>query len=361
MKLFKRLCRLAPVAVALFLLIGRSILADGGFSHQIQTTFFGSSGSNVKDISTSYCCGGTLGSLVTDGFKNYILSNNHVLARSGSGRAGDDISQPGLIDNGCYVPTNIVADLTAYPALGRVDAATAALRPGMMDETGYILEIGIPSRVIVAPSVGLAVAKSGRTTGLTTGTISVIGATVTVQYQKGCGVGSLFTKTYSNQVIVGSSGFSDAGDSGSLIVTNNACHQPVGLLFAGNSSITVANPIGDVLTQVGSKLRKTMSFVGTSCTSTTTSPASTDSLVGLVHWPSQEAVDYATQVLNERLDDLMSRAGVIGVGIGASDLDPTEATVVVFIDRSTTIIPELPQRFGNVPIKVVYTDPFVAR
>ena len=41
--------------------------------------------------------------------------------------------------------------------------------------------------------------------------------------------------------------FSDDGDSGSLIVTNDASHNPVGLLFAGSPSYTFANPIGEVL------------------------------------------------------------------------------------------------------------------
>jgi hypothetical protein len=40
--------------------------------------------------------------------------------------------------------------------------------------------------------------------------------------------------------------FSDAGDSGSLIL-ERATKQAVGLLFAGSGSHTVANHIGDVL------------------------------------------------------------------------------------------------------------------
>ena len=41
-------------------------------------------------------------------------------------------------------------------------------------------------------------------------------------------------------------GFSDRGDSGSLIVTIDDC-KPVGLLFAGNTDITIANKIDVVL------------------------------------------------------------------------------------------------------------------
>src|SRR5262245_13081673 len=88
--------------------------ADSGSNHRAVSALFGTSGGNVRDISTLYCCSGTLGSLVQDNLgAKYILSNNHVLARSDSGVAGDDISQPGLIDNACRVPT-VVADLSAF-------------------------------------------------------------------------------------------------------------------------------------------------------------------------------------------------------------------------------------------------------
>ncbi len=68
----------------------------------------GTSGGNINDTGTGVCCSGTLGSLVTLSGTQYILSNNHVLAKSdggvaGSGGTGDAISQPGLIDTNCSV------------------------------------------------------------------------------------------------------------------------------------------------------------------------------------------------------------------------------------------------------------------
>src|SRR5262245_42694092 len=118
--------------------------ADGGANHQGRNTHFGVSGGNTNDITKRFCCSGTLGALVTDGTTSYVLSNNHVLGLSGQGRAGDAISQPGLIDNGCRVST-VVADFTAAPALGsNVDAAVAQLRPGLMDASGFIEDIGVP-------------------------------------------------------------------------------------------------------------------------------------------------------------------------------------------------------------------------
>src|SRR5687767_16022891 len=65
-------------------------LADGGANHRVRNTRFGVSGGNVNDASRSFCCSGTLGALITDGTNQYILSNNHVLARSDQAVAGED-------------------------------------------------------------------------------------------------------------------------------------------------------------------------------------------------------------------------------------------------------------------------------
>ena len=158
--------------------------------YQTRNMHLGVSGGNVKDHTQSFCCSGTLGSLVTDGTTEYILSNNHVLARQDRAAVGEHISQPGLIDNGCR-PATIVADFTKAVTLGNnVDCAVAALRTGRMDATGFIEGFGSPpSSTTVSPSVGLAVAKSGRTTGHTTGTIGSINTSVNVQYQIKCGQG----------------------------------------------------------------------------------------------------------------------------------------------------------------------------
>src|SRR5215468_3058637 len=244
-------------------LIGKGS-ADGGANHQGRNLHFGVSGGNVNDISRRFCCSGTLGSLVTVGGNSYVLSNNHVLGRSGQASAGEDISQPGLVDSNCMVST-VVADFTAAPPLGasNVDAAVALLRPGLMDPSGFIEDIGVPSSVVTPPSPGLSVAKSGRTTGFTTGNISSINASVNVQYQRSCGQGKKFVVSYTNQVVISGGTFSAGGDSGSLIVTNDSNHQPVALLFAGSSTTTIGNPIGDVLTQVSAALGGPVSIVGT--------------------------------------------------------------------------------------------------
>src|SRR5262245_1666103 len=282
-------------------------LADVGPNHQVRNMHFGVSGGNVNDITRRFCCSGTLGAMVTDGTTSYVLSNNHVLGLSGQASAGDDISQPGLVDNGCRIAT-VVADFTAAPALGsNVDAAVAQLRSGAMDPTGFIEDIGVPSSVVMAPSVGLSVAKSGRTTGFTTGMISSINATVNVQYQRSCGQGKKFVVNYTNQVVINSSTFSAGGDSGSLIVTNDSNHQPVALLFAGSSTTTIGNTIGEVLTKVGAALGRTVSVAGT------TQASSMNTLAN--NMLSQE-LERVTAVKKRHERDVMSKTGVLGIGVG---------------------------------------------
>ena len=331
------------------------VFADSGANHQKQNNNYGVSGGNVNDITKSFCCSGTLGSLVKDsGNILYILSNNHVLARVDQASAGEDISQPGLIDNGCRVP-RIVADYFGKTTLGsNVDAAVATLRSATMNTSGNIEDVGQPSTTTSAPTVGMSVAKSGRTTGFTTGTIGSINTSVKVQYQKNCGSGKKFTVSYTNQVVINSSSFSAGGDSGSLIVTNTTCHHPVALLFAGSSSTTIGNPIREVLTKLGQSTGKTYTFVGKSCTGARIAEAETWKV------PSKVDVDRVSTVLESHRKNLMSQAAVIGVGVGYLAHDSSKAAIVVYMDKTQGVRARLPQSIDGVSLRVISTDPFRA-
>jgi hypothetical protein len=351
-------------------------LADGGANHQVRNQHFGVSGGNINDISTRFCCSGTLGSLVTDGSTQYVLSNNHVLGRSGAAVAGEDVSQPGLVDNNCR-PATIVADFTGSAPLGssNVDAAVAQLRAGQMDSTGFIEDIGVPSSSIVNASVGLSVAKSGRTTGFTTGTVSSINTSVNVQYQQSCGQGKKFTISYTNQVVVNSSTFSAGGDSGSLIVSNNASHNPVALLYAGSSTTTIGNPIGEVLTKLGAALGRTFSFGGGGGGGHGhVTKQDEDGNVGgggrqpftpgiqsLMPQLPQQAADRVSAVLENHRANLMFQPAVMGVGVGLSDRADGEGAIVVYVNKDAANKPFLPDSIEGIPVKVVLTDQFVAR
>jgi hypothetical protein len=228
----------------------------------------GTSGGNVLDNNTANtaCCIGTLGSLLQRGTTLYILSNNHVLARSTLGKAGEAIDQPGQPHCPAGSQGLTVANLseqaalkpaagTTGPAPSNVDAAIAQIVTGTVDPSGSILDLGTagstsiaaapPSSTVDLPAIGQPVAKSGRTTGLTCSTVGAVGVSVSVQYDQSCGGAVAFTATFSNQISVNGGSFSAGGDSGSLIVTSNTSH-PVGLLYAGSSTDTVANPMADV-------------------------------------------------------------------------------------------------------------------
>src|SRR5829696_1088014 len=338
-------------------------LADGGANHKTRNQHFGISGGNVNDHSSAFCCSGTLGSLITDGSTQYILSNNHVLARSDQAVAGEDVSQPGLIDNSCRVAT-LVADFTGAAPLGsNVDAAVAQLRPGQMDSTGFIEDIGVPGNSIVNASVGLAVAKSGRTTGFTTGTVSSINTSVSVQYQKGCNSGKKFTVSYTRQVVINSSTFSAGGDSGSLIVSNNASHNPVALLYAGSSTSTIGNPIGEVLTKLGAALGRTFSFGGGGGGGGAAATTQGGQGVGrqpfipglerLMPQLPQQATDRASAVLEIHRANLMFQPGVIGAGVGASNRADGEATIVIYVNKDSAARPILPDSIDGISVNVV--------
>jgi hypothetical protein len=343
------------LSILTIVLIGSPTLTQA--QYQTLDNNYGVSGGNVNDISRAFCCSGTLGSLVTAGGVRYILSNNHVLARQDQAAAGEDISQPGLIDNGCQTP-RIVADFTAAPHLGtNVDCAIAALRSGTMNTTGFIEGLngtgGVPSSSIATPSVGVAVQKSGRTTGHTTGTVGSTNTSVNVQYQIQCGKGKKYTISYTNQVVINGSGFSAGGDSGSLILTNTSCAHPVALLFAGSSTDTIGNPINAVISGLAG-IGYSATFVGQTCTG----PSSPQSGAQSFQLP-QQALDRAGRVLEQNRHDLMSRPGVLGVGLGALE-DNSAPAIVVYVDKTSQAKPQLPSQADNVPVRIIMTDPFIA-
>ncbi len=128
-----------------------------------------------------------------------------------------------------------IAEIIIDGTVPRVGTATPS--------NGY----GIPNSITVTADVEMEVQKYGRTTGLTSGAVDSINATVKVRYGRGFAI-------FENQIVIeGIEGaeFSAGGDSGSLIVTDDLNCNPVGLLFAGSSVVTIANPIDEVLTQLG--------------------------------------------------------------------------------------------------------------
>jgi hypothetical protein len=325
-------------------------------------TPFGVSGGNVNDISSAFCCSGTLGSLVKDSTGLLlILSNNHVLARSDAASPGEVISQPGLVDNLCQTPPP-VATLTAFPSLGsNVDAAIAELTSNSpMATDGSINGIGTISSNPKKPAIGLGVQKSGRTTGTTSGTVQSFNTNVKVQYQARCGQGKKFTVSYTNQVVVTPGSFSAGGDSGSLILTSDSKKQPVALLFAGSSTTTIGNPICDVLAKVSSSnSNKTISFVGDSTLGTDECAGTASGSTPPPPGPSR-GHQRANAAKERYADQLMSRPGVMGIGVGNTE-DNKDSAVILYLDSTAPGPPFVPAQLDSVPVRVVRTDTFVSR
>lgn len=368
--------------------------------HQAQLSTpvsLGSSGGNNEDYDTttqngqtyiSDCCGGTLGALVQDSSSShnqYILSNNHVLARSDQASVGETIDQPGLIDNnpacepegqgGTETPVGVLKGFVPVKSAStNVDAAIASVNSGAVNSSGSILELGASQgngTLAAAPpgisstggkgesaSLNMVVAKSGRTTGLTCASIAAISLNVQVSYYTNCAeTNAYYTKTYTNQIGIEGNHFSDAGDSGSLVV-DTANGEPVGLFFAGGAangvSEGVANPVGEVLNELSTYVGggTSYTFVGT-----------TDHPVSCLNYGSGTAtaaqgrtlsgaeMDRAQQAMTDARSLVSPSAGIFGVATGKSSDRAGEGAVIVYVDPNKSV--NVPATLDGVRTEVI--------
>lgn len=228
---------------------------------------------------------GTFGALVKDRKtgESLILSNNHVLANATDGvdnrsQIGDPILLPGPHDGG-VLDKNLIARLYKFkpvmktytqsscpkaafaefwvnalckmmaPAyavrvvrqsdgLNKIDAALAKpVNPDAINPS--ILGIGEIKGVAEAEA-GMEVVKSGRTTGVTNGTIQAVHATVQVE------MGDGEEAEFHDQIVA--TPMSQGGDSGSIVLDER--NRAVGLLFAGSDKSTVFNRIQNVMEEL---------------------------------------------------------------------------------------------------------------
>ena len=232
-----------------------------------------------KDITA-----GTLGCLLKKDNRIYILSNNHVLANSNNAAIGNPILQPGPYDGGKW-PDDHIADLSEFVPIvfteseppgecglarliasvlsgiakrigsrSRLRAITLQAEENLVDAaiarpvndydvSPEILEIGTIQGLSLA-ELGMAIQKSGRTTGLTTGEILQVEVTVDVQYDAGK------IARFTDQLMAGA--MSQGGDSGSIVLTDDK--KLIGLLFAGSDTTTIINRIENVFSALGLSL-----------------------------------------------------------------------------------------------------------
>jgi hypothetical protein len=375
-------------------LLNTAGISSNPATHQTQLAtpiLLGSSGGNNNDYDTQGnqivdCCGGTLGSLIQNSSgTQYLLSCNHVLARSDQASVGEMIVQPGLIDNNCTPNgdgsgTTVVGYLTTWLPLSsastNADAAIAAVNGNTVSSTGAIMELGTPGAggvLSAAPpgisstngmgengSIGMAVAKSGRTTGLTCANITAVNLNVEVSYFKNCEESEPYlTKTYTNQISIEGNDFSDAGDSGSLVV-DAADAEPVGLFFAGGETNTgvsegVANPAPTVLAELDAlPPGATYTFVGTtdhpvSCLNygnATAIAAQASTLTDAQSQLAQQALAQARTLVNPS-------AGILGAAAGKSSDQAGQATVILYVDQNMNVT--APQMVNGVRTEVIPT------
>ena len=340
----------------------------------------GTSGGNAKDSSLqgnlTFCCSGTLGSLLQRNGTLYILSNNHVLARSDSASIGDAITQPGLIDANCSsTGTTTVGNLSQFVNLEtsgtNVDAAIAQIVTGTVDTTGSILSLGATATGSVADAgpphagpgitatIGENVAKSGRTTGLTCSSVSSISLATSIDYQQGCSTGSTFTVNFTNQISVAGGSFSASGDSGSLIVDETTA-DPVALLFGGSDTDTVGNPVAEVLAALVDQSNNQPAFVGSAATHQVIGCTLPANGVKTTQAQTTIAVDPVKIASAERARDmhapeLLANTYVQAIGVGPSIDRPGEAAVILVVSPGQ-IPTALPAELEGIGTRIVAAD-----
>ena len=386
----------AGVASLLHVLLNSQGIVSNPIANQaIQTgaALLGASGGNDGDYDTyedqkgeSYvadCCGGTLGALVEDEQKNqFILSNNHVLAESDQGHVGDTIDQPGLIDGACTPLSrpgstlHPIGTLQYFVPLAsqqtNVDAALALASPGTVDASGSILGLGAPGRdqalsaappmagrgeTVTAANLGMNVAKSGRTTGLTCSSIDAVALTVKVDYYKDCAeTQPYYTKTFENQIGIGGTHFTDSGDSGALVL-DASNSEAVGLYFAGGTDgdgngLSVVNPIGDVLTELSTEAGSRLNLVGTNTAHPIACLRYDPAVPAELPYVGPMTLDRA-QTIAEGAADSLHGNGVLGTAAGRSLDSPGDAAVVVYVDHAAASVPAM---IGGLRTQAVVTD-----
>lgn len=184
---------------------------------------------------------GTLAASVFDNStaEDMILSNWHVLCGRFECATGEVIIQPGTGGGDTGSANDIVGELTRAVLSNEVDAAVARVT-GHRFFLKEVLGYGTVE-AINQPLLGMTVRKSGRTTGLTTATITDVSADITVSgYPDG-------DHDFHNQLVIEGTNASLPGDSGSLWLDES--NMAVGLNFAGDGSGSMANanPISAVV------------------------------------------------------------------------------------------------------------------
>jgi len=290
-----------------------------------------------------------------------ILSNNHVLGAVGPDLCPNSADgypppltwtvQPGSLDLG-FDPGNdpsylagvvfkfVPIDFTPG-ARNKVDAAVAITTPDYA--SAEILGLGQPSPVLGTATFGMPVTKSGRTTGVTTGSVIALNSTVNVSY------GSCGTATFVGQVMT-TAGLGASGDSGSIVLEQGT-NIPVGLYFAGSALSGVMNPILDVYTAL-------RVFVDTDESEGISTLAELQQKAASM--PVDARIRLLKQVQERHEARLLSVPGVRGVGIGMDEARK-DTVLVVFVEKLTDKLKKtIPSEIEGARVRMIESGVIVA-
>jgi len=235
-----------------------------------------------------------------------------------------------------------------------VDAAIAEIVPGAVQANGFIMNIGPINNFPLNPAVGMPVRKSGRTTGLTTGTVSAVNSTVLVSgYGPNCGFPQ-FNARFVNQFMITPGTFLAGGDSGSLAVrvatlsSGTTVRLPVGLLFAGSATSAVASPISAVMSIFG------VSFGASP-------PTREDMAAGAQAQTSDPRIEAVASVKDRYDEALMRLPEVVGHGISYAQDGSGEVVIRLFLRTLTEAArTAAPARIEGIRVELEQTGEFRA-
>jgi hypothetical protein len=312
---------------------------------------------------------GTLGALVTDGTKEYILSTATVLSDAWTKPMGTAIVQPAGADGG--TAADVVAHLTGQLLPGDAthpggDAALAEVAsPGLFDRR-LLLDDGslvafdpMPTR----PTLGAFVEKTGRSTGFTTGgkVSAILVSLLFCATPEACHHRAPFLVENVFAIESADGRFSEPGDVGALVLGSGP-KQPMGLLVTGSASlvngkrIVYAVDIADTLAQLDRVLGRRLTFVGADRSAA--ARADRRLVTSRLEIPGvTPALLAEKEALVAKLMRGCDACGVQGIGIGTTTRNGRSVPAIVVYVTDPGIVELLPREPGGVPVRVVLTAP----
>ncbi|NFF61339.1 trypsin-like serine protease [Clostridium botulinum] len=190
---------------------------------------------------------GTIGCLVTDVHNYYVLSCNHVLANNNSAPLGTKILQPSFDFKGDlrdtiailskFVPIKFIKG-TKVP-VNYADCAIAKVTDKFLISSKIAL-VG-EMEGMSFPRLNQEVKKVGCTTGLTTGTVNTVNATVQIECS-----GVEKEAIFKEQIIT--TKMSTEGDSGAILLDKS--NKALGLVMSSTDTHSTSNAIAYVLREL---------------------------------------------------------------------------------------------------------------